>query len=103
MDRCQGIEGAQRQHMANPNEQGWVESSGASVLRWSGTGSGVSGCADSSEKPRRAADPPGLKRSLPAQSTETVPRRRACSLRAHWWASSAGMNRGFLTGRPRRP
>jgi hypothetical protein len=40
MDRCQGIEGAQRQHMANPNEQGWVESSGASVLRWSGTGPG---------------------------------------------------------------
>jgi hypothetical protein len=40
---------------------------------------------------------------LPPQSTETVPRRRACSLRASWNASSAGMKRGFLTGRPRRP
>ena len=52
--------------------------------RWSGTGSEVSRCVDSGRKPRRATDPPGLSRTHQApQSTETVPRRRACSLRAH--------------------
>ena len=39
----------------------------------------------------------------PPQSTETVPTRAACSLRATERAVSRGMSRGFWTGRPRRP
>jgi hypothetical protein len=46
---------------------------------------------------------PATRRPEPPQSTETVPTRAACSLRATERAVSRGMSLGFCTGRPRRP
>ena len=50
-----------------------------------------------------APQDPATRRPVPPQSTETVPTRAACSLRATERAVSRGMSRGFCTGRPRRP